>query len=162
MSAIENVKKGVVVGIEYVLKVDGEVVDQTEGKALEYLQGYDNIISGLEKELEGLKKGDNKKVKVAPIDAYGEFDETQIVQIPRSEFPEDVPFVPGLDVEMTSVDGDTLIGTIEEIHKDTVQINFNHPLAGQTLIFDVTIASLRKATEEELAHGHVHQSHDHH
>lgn len=162
MATIDRVKKGVVVGIDYVLTIDGEIIDETKGESLEYLQGYANIISGLEKEIEGLSVGDNKKVSIPPAEAYGEYDETQLVEIPRSEFPEEIPFVPGLDIEMTSVDGEILIGTIEEVLKETVLVNFNHPLAGETLDFDVTVATLREATEEELAHGHVHQGHDHH
>ena len=160
MSAIEKVKKGIIVGIEYVLMVDGEKVDETEGEALEYVHGFNNIISGLEKELEDLKIGDSKKVTILPANAYGEFDPTQIAEIPRTEFPEEIPFVPGLEIEMTSVDGEILIGTIEEVLKETVQVNFNHPLAGQTLVFDVKVSTLREASAEELEHGHVH--HDHH
>jgi FKBP-type peptidyl-prolyl cis-trans isomerase SlyD len=162
MNTNKKATKGVVVGIEYILTIDGEIIDETQGESLEYLHGYANIISGLEKEIEELNIGDNKKVSIPPEDAYGEYDETQLVEIPRSEFPEDIPFVPGLDIEMTSVEGEVLIGTIEEVLKDNVLVNFNHPLAGETLDFDVTVVTIRDATQEELEHGHVHQGHDHH
>ena len=162
MSTINKITKGVVVGIEYSLTIDGEVIDETQGEILEYLHGYANIISGLEKELQDLKVGDSKKVSIPPAEAYGEYDEEQLVEIPRSEFPEEVPFVPGLDIEMTSVEGEILIGTIQEVLKNTVLVNFNHPLAGETLNFDVTVATIREATQEELKHGHVHQGQDHH
>lgn len=156
MSKKELVSKGIIVGIEYLLTVEGEVIDKTEEIPLEYLHGHGNLISGLEKELNGLKIGESKKVTVAPAEGYGEFEEAQIIEVPRSEFPEEVPFVPGLEIEMTSVDEEILIGKIEDILKETILINFNHPLAGKTLVFDAKVVSLRQPTEEELEHGHVH------
>lgn len=147
----------VVVSIDYTLTVDGEVVDSTEGdEPLNFLQGHQNIIPGLERELTGMKIGDNKKVVVTPAEAYGEIDPDNIIDVPREEFPEEIPLEPGTELEVKNADGEVLSATINEVNGDTVKLDFNHPLAGKELTFEVTIVDLREATEEELAHGHAH------
>ncbi len=147
----------VVVSIDYTLTVDGEVVDSTEGDApLNFLQGHQNIIPGLERELAGMKVGDSKKVTVTPAEAYGEVDPENIIDVPRDEFPSEIPLEPGTELEVKNADGEVLSATINEVNGDTVKLDFNHPLAGKSLSFDVTIVDLRTATEEELAHGHAH------
>ncbi len=147
----------VVVSIDYTLTVDGEVVDSTEGdEPLNFLQGHQNIIPGLERELTGMKIGDSKKVVVTPAEAYGEVDPDNIIDVPRDEFPEEIPLEPGTELEVKNADGEVLSATINEVNGDTVKLDFNHPLAGKELTFDVTIVDLREATEEELAHGHAH------
>lgn len=147
----------VVVSIDYTLTVDGEVVDSTEGDTpLNFLQGHQNIIPGLERELAGMKIGDSKKVTVLPTEAYGEVDPDNIIDVPRSEFPADIPLEPGTELEVKNADGEVLSATINAINADTIKLDFNHPLAGKELSFDVTIVDLRTATEEELSHGHAH------
>ncbi len=147
----------VVVSIDYTLTVDGEVVDSTEGDTpLNFLQGHQNIIPGLERELAGMKIGDSKKVTVLPTEAYGEVDPDNIIDVPRSEFPADIPLEPGTELEVKNADGEVLSATINAINADTIKLDFNHPLAGKELSFDVTIVDLRIATEEELSHGHAH------
>ncbi len=148
----------VVVSIDYTLTVDGEVVDSTEGdEPLHFLQGHQNIIPGLERELNGMKIGDNKRVTVTPAEAYGEIDPDNIIDVPRSEFPTEIPLEPGTELEVKNADGEILSATINDVSTDTVKLDFNHPLAGKELSFDVTIIDLRAATEEELAHGHAHE-----
>jgi FKBP-type peptidyl-prolyl cis-trans isomerase SlyD len=152
-----SVTDDVVVSINYSLTVDGEVVDSTEGdEPLQFLQGHQNIIPGLERELSGMRVGDSKQVVVTPAEAYGEVDPENIVDVPRSEFPSEIPLEPGTELEVKNADNEVLSATIAEINSDTVKLDFNHPLAGKQLTFDVTIVDLRQATEEELAHGHVH------
>jgi FKBP-type peptidyl-prolyl cis-trans isomerase SlyD len=152
-----QVADDVVVSIDYTLTVDGEVIDSTEGEEpLQFLQGHQNIIPGLEKELTGMKIGDNKKVVVSPDEAYGEIDPENIIEVPREEFPTEIPLEPGTELEVKNADGEVLSATIAEINSQTVKLDFNHPLAGKQLTFDVTIVELREATEEELTHGHVH------
>ncbi len=147
----------VVVSIDYTLTVDGQVVDTTEGdEPLSFLQGHQNIIPGLERELVGMKIGDSKQVIVSPSEAYGEVDPDNIIDVPRSEFPEDIPLERGTELEVKNSDGEVLSATINEVNTDTVKLDFNHPLAGKELTFDVTIVDLREATEEEIAHGHAH------
>jgi FKBP-type peptidyl-prolyl cis-trans isomerase SlyD len=152
-----QVADDVVVSIDYTLTVEGQVVDSTEGEEpLQFLQGHQNIIPGLEKELSGMKIGDNKKVVVSPEEAYGEVDPENIIEVPRDEFPTEIPLEPGTELEVKNADGEVLSATIAEISSQTVKLDFNHPLAGKQLTFDVTIVELREATEEELTHGHVH------
>ena len=152
-----EVANDVVVSIDYTLTVDGEVVDSTEGdEPLQFLQGHQNIIPGLERELVGMKVGDSKKVHVNPTEAYGEVDPENIIEVPRTEFPAEIPLEAGTELEVKNADGEVLSATIAEVGTDTIKLDFNHPLAGKALTFDVTIVELRSATEEELAHGHVH------
>lgn len=153
----KEVADDVVVSIEYTLTVDNEIVDSTEGdEPLHFLQGHQNIIPGLEHELSGMKIGDNKKVLVPPAEAYGDIDPENVVDVPRAEFPQEIPLETGTELEVKNADGEVLSATIAEVNSDTVKLDFNHPLAGKELSFDVTIVDLRQATEEELAHGHVH------
>ena len=153
----QEVTDDVVVSIDYTLTVDGEVVDSTEGdEPLQFLQGHQNIIPGLEHDLAGMKIGDTKQVIVPAAQAYGEIDPDNIVDIPRGEFPAEIPLDPGTELEVKNADGEVLSATIAEINEDSVKLDFNHPLAGKELTFDVTITDLRAATEEELSHGHVH------
>lgn len=152
-----DVADDVVVSIDYTLTVDGEVVDSTEGdEPLAFLQGHQNIIPGLEHELSGMKIGDSKTVVVPPSQAYGEVDPDNIIDVPRGEFPAEIPLEPGTELEVKNADGEVLSATIASINSDTVKLDFNHPLAGKELTFNVTVVDLRSPTEEELAHGHIH------
>lgn len=164
MSNSENpasVSPDVVVRLDYTLTVAGEIVDSTQGESpLEYLHGHDNIISGLESELDGLKVGDRKEVVVSPTEGYGAFDPRLIVNVPREEIPDQVPVEVGTELQVKDQDGNISFATITKIEGDDVQMDLNHPLAGKELHFAIQIAGLRKPTAEELAHGHVH-SHDH-
>lgn len=159
---ITTVADDLVVAIEYTLTVDGEMIDTSEGEGpLEYLHGHANIIPGLEKELDGMSVGESKKVEVSPEEGYGELDDEAILEIPREEFPENVPLQPGIELEITDDEGDTMFATIVEIGDENILLDTNHPLAGKTLHFDVTVTGLRAATDSELEHGHVHFGHDH-
>ncbi len=152
-----EVADDVVVSIDYTLTVDGEVVDSTEGdEPLQFLQGHQNIIPGLERELAGMKVGESKQVIVSAGEAYGEVDPENVVDVPRTEFPAEIPMEPGTELEVKNADGEVLSATIAEVNDDSVKLDFNHPLAGKQLTFDVSVVELRQATEEELAHGHVH------
>lgn len=152
-----QVTDDIVVSIDYTLTVDGEVVDSTEGdEPLQFIQGHQNIIPGLEKELSGMKVGDNKKVVVPPEEAYGEIDPENVIEVPRDEFPSEIPLETGTELEVKNSDGEVLTATIAGVTDNTVKLDFNHPLAGKQLTFDVTVVDLREATEEEINHGHVH------
>jgi len=152
-----QVADDLVVTIDYTLTVEGEVLDSSEEEGpLEYLHGYQNIIPGLEREMAGMKVGEKKKVTVAPVDAYGEIEDDAIVDVPRNEFPKDLPLEAGLELEVTDKDKNIMLATILEVSEDTVTLDTNHPLAGKTLHFEISVLDLRSPTEEELAHGHVH------
>jgi FKBP-type peptidyl-prolyl cis-trans isomerase SlyD len=143
--------------MEYTLTVDGEVVDASdENEPLEFLQGYQNVIPGLERALYGMKIGESKEITVAPKDGYGEVDPDALIDVPRSEFPKDFEVKPGVDLQLQNQDGELLNAVIVSVSPTTVKLDLNHPLAGKELFFRVSITDLRVATEEELSHGHVH------
>ena len=151
-----------VVSMDYTLTVDGKIVDSSEEDGpIQFLQGYGNIIPGLEAHLGGLAIGESLQVSVAAKDAYGEFDPEQIVDIPLDEFPEEICIEKGVELEMKDQDGDLLFAKVVSVGKSRVKLDFNHPLAGKPLTFDVTIVALRPATPEEMEHGHVHGSEGH-
>lgn len=146
-----------VVSMEYTLHVDGKKLDSSEGQEpLEFLAGAQNIISGLEREMMGMKIGESKDVVVAPAEGYGEFDEKAFAEVPKSEFPADMPIRPGLELQVTDQNGLPMYARIESVRDETVRLNFNHPLAGKELHFSVKVVGLRDATAEELEHGHAH------
>ena len=165
MSETLKVKDGVVVSLDYTLRLDdGEIVDSSEGEApLEYLHGHGQIIPGLEKALVGLTVGDSKKVAVPAAEAYGEVDMDAFEIVPRSMFPDDLELEEGLELSLRDVETDEPFdATIAEVRENDVMLDFNHPLAGETLHFEVHISAVRAATEEELAHGHAHGPDGHH
>jgi FKBP-type peptidyl-prolyl cis-trans isomerase SlyD len=146
----------VVVTMAYNLTVDGDHIDSTEeGEALVFIQGYGSIIPGLENSLYGMMVGSNRPVRVPAEDAYGEYDLKNITSIPISEFPEELDLTPGLELEMEDKDGDTVFAKIVSIGRSRVKMDFNHPLAGKDLDFDVTILDLRQPTPQELDQGFV-------
>lgn len=147
----------VVVTLDYTLTVNGEVLDTTEGsEPIQFLQGHQNIIPGLERELYGMKIGDTRNVLVKAAEGYGEYDPEAVIDVPRSEFPPDIPLRVGVDLTVRNESGELLDARIASVGKDMVQLDFNHPLAGKDLNFEVTVVDLRNAEPEELAHGHVH------
>ncbi|WP_416140103.1 FKBP-type peptidyl-prolyl cis-trans isomerase [Halomonas sp. HK25] len=146
-----------VVAFHYTLTNDaGEVLDSSEGREpLTYLHGAGNIIPGLEKELEGRQAGDALNAVVAPGEGYGEKQEQLVQEVPRDAFQGVEGIEPGMQFQ-AQTQGGPLMVTVTKIEGDTVTVDGNHPLAGQTLNFAVEIASVREASEEELEHGHVH------
>lgn len=153
-----TVKNGVVVSIEYAVRLaDGTMVDEAgAGDPLEYLHGADNLIPGLEKALTGMAVGQQKQVVVQPGEAYGEYDEDDVEEVERSLFPPDLDLTIGAVLSLRDGAGNVFEAQVIELHDDSVTLDFNHPLAGEVLHFDVKVVGLRDATPEELAHGHVH------
>jgi FKBP-type peptidyl-prolyl cis-trans isomerase SlyD len=159
----DSVQKDVVVSMEYTLQVDNEEIDSSKGQdPLQFLAGYGNIISGLEREMMGMKVGDSKEVIIAPADGYGEFDDKAYMNVPRSEFPKDMDVEEGLELTVRDDQGRARYARVDTIDGETVTLNFNHPLAGDELHFNVKVVNLREPTAEELEHGHVHQGEGHH
>jgi FKBP-type peptidyl-prolyl cis-trans isomerase SlyD len=159
-----TVADDVVVTMEYLLKLeDGAEVDRSdEQDPLQFLQGRGQIIPGLEKELYGMQIGDEKKVTVAPADAYGELDPQHFETVSRDIFPSDLDLSIGKSLQLRDADSDRIFqATVSKLKDDNVVLDFNHPLAGETLFFEIRIADLRTATSEELAHGHVHGAEGH-
>ena len=153
------VSDGLVVSLDYVLKVDEEVVDSTreEGDApIQFIQGAAQIIPGLERAIEGMMIGESKKVLIPPADAYGEFDPEAFEIVASRDFPSSIPIKVGTQIEIRDESGETLVAYIAEVAGDQVRLDFNHPLAGKELDFVVEVVDLRDATDEEKLHGHVH------
>ncbi|RME72365.1 MAG: peptidylprolyl isomerase [Planctomycetota bacterium] len=154
----ETIGKDSVVHIDYTLRNDaGEVIDKSaEGKPLPYLHGHGQIVPGLEKALEGKAVGESFSVTIPAAEGYGERSEEAIFEIPRDRLPEGLEPQVGMELAAQSPDGQVLRFRLIEIGEDTVKADANHPLAGQDLHFDITVAKIRPATSEEIAHGHAH------
>lgn len=158
-----DIAKDTVVTIDYRLHLgDGKYIEESEREdPLVYLHGYEEIVPGLEKALEGKKAGDQVKATVSPEDGYGEYDPDAVEEVPREEFPADLELEAGGIVTATDDEGDEVEFTVKELKEKTVVVDFNHSLAGKTLHFEVTVREVRKATAEELEHGHAHGEHGH-
>ncbi|MCX7028096.1 MAG: peptidylprolyl isomerase [Spirochaetes bacterium] len=152
-----DIQKGKVVSIDYILRdTGGKLLDSSdEGDPLVYLHGNDNIIPGLEKQLEGKKSGDKLSCVVPAVEAYGERNEELVLKVSKKEFSPDAEVTPGMQFEAQSEEGSQIV-TVMKIAGDEVTIDANHPLAGETLHFQVSVVDVREATAEELEHGHVH------
>lgn len=153
-----------VVSIDYVLKNDaGEVLDRSEAnEPLTYLHGHGQIVPGLETALEGKGDGDRVETVVKPKDAYGERTTDKMIQVDRKQFPADADLEVGEAVLASGPDGDEVTLWIVDVVDESVSLSVDHPLAGETLHFDVTVREVREATKDELEHGHVHDPDDHH
>lgn len=153
-----KVGKGSVVALEYKLHLaDGKLVDQSEpGEPLKYLHGEGQIVPGLEQELEGLSVGDNKKVTVEPKEGYGEHDARGLQEVPKTAFPDGAKIEVGMEFAAQGPGGEMIPVSVREVKGDSIVIDLNHPLAGKTLHFEVTVREVRQATDEELEHGHAH------
>jgi FKBP-type peptidyl-prolyl cis-trans isomerase SlyD len=149
--ATDRIEKDVVVGIDYRLTLDdGTLVDSTDERGpLEYLHGHGNLIPGLEKALEGLEVGADLSMTFPPDEGYGSRDSDKIVEVTKAQ----LGFEPevGTVVAARLPDGREQHLLIAEVEGDTVTLDGNHPLAGQNLHFEVSVASMREATSKELA-----------
>lgn len=147
-----------VVSIHYTLTDDdGATLDSSSGRApLMYLHGASNIIPGLESALAGKSAGDQVQVTVQPGDAYGEFDAELVQTVPHEAFEGIEEVEPGMQFEARGPEGGSQVVVVREVADEGVVVDGNHPLAGQVLHFDVEVQEVRSATDEELAHGHVH------
>ncbi len=152
-----TVKDNIVVTLDYKLIVEDEMMESTEdGEPIKFIQGLGQIISGLENALYGLKIGDQKTVVIQPGDGYGEYDPESLQEAKKEEFSEEIPLDMGTFLDLEDDEGDILSAQIVAAEEDTVTLDFNHPLAGKTLTFEITLTDLRPATKEELDHEHVH------
>ena len=149
-----------VVSIHYTLRDEtGEVLDASEGREpLDYIHGSGQIIPGLENALEGKSKGEELAVVIEPENGYGTRDESLVHEVPKSEFETPDEIEVGMQFRVGD-EGGTLVMVVAGVGDDVVTLDGNHPLAGVTLSFDISIADVREATEEEIkASQHVHGS----
>jgi FKBP-type peptidyl-prolyl cis-trans isomerase SlyD len=152
-----------VVTLKYTVHDDqGKLVDQGE-EPLTYLHGgHDGIFPAVENALAGKQEGDSVKLKLQPVDAFGEYDAELVRVEPRDRFPSEIKI--GMQFEGTANDDDDdlMIFTVTDVADDKVVVDGNHPLAGVALTFDATVVSVRAATKEEISHGHIHGPGGHH
>jgi FKBP-type peptidyl-prolyl cis-trans isomerase SlyD len=157
------------VTLDYELRdEEGELIDASEaadGEPIEYVHGYGMLVPGLEAALVGLKVGDERDVVVPAEAGYGERDESLVLEVERSEFPDPKAVEAGDEFTAESPDGDEIAMSVVEVKGDTVVVDANHPLAGMTLRYSVKVRTVRQATEEEIegaasdldeAHEHIH------
>lgn len=152
-----QVAKHKVVTIDYTLTDDqGAVIDSSQGgEPLAYIHGMNNIIPGLENALTGKQAGDSLKVSVPPGEGYGERNDAMTQEVPREMFDGAEEIQVGMQFHAS--DGERVhVVTVVGVSDTHITVDGNHPLAGQTLNFDVTIVDVRDATQEEMEHGHVH------
>lgn len=157
--APDKIKDGVVVSIAYRLTADGEEVEIVPKEdPIEYLHGAENIVPGLEKALAGKAAGEKVSITLKPEDAYGEYDAEDVETVDREDLPDELEA--GMEVLLEDNAGNFFEATIKEVSDESVTLDFNMPLAGKTITYDVEILELRDADEEELAHGHPHSYED--
>ena len=153
------VEKDAVASVHYTgtLPESGEVFDTSEGRdPLSFLVGHQQMIPGFEEELMGAEKGERRTFTLEPERAYGEKIAEAVQQIPAEMFGDITP-EPGMTL-MSDVGPFNVVS----VEGDTVTVDFNHKLAGETLQFSVEVVDVRAATEEEIAHGHAHGPGGHH
>jgi FKBP-type peptidyl-prolyl cis-trans isomerase SlyD len=152
-----HIEKNRVVTLNYTLRDEqGAIIDASSGRGpLNYLHGKGNIIPGLEQALAGKSAGDKLDVAVPPEKGYGQRDDRLVQIVPRNKFKEVSELTPGMQVRASGSQGARLV-TVVRVERDFVTLDGNHPLAGRTLYFSVEVAEVRKATHEEVSHGHVH------
>lgn len=158
-----KVAKNTVVSIDYELRdSEGRVLEKSEEPVTYLHGGYDGIFPTVEEVLQGKSVGDTCTVRLEPDDAFGEYDEDLVRVEQRSLFPvEDIQA--GMQFEGAAEGTDEfLIYTVTEVTEETVVVDANHPLSGQTLNFECIVKDVRPATDEEIEHGHVHGEHGHH
>jgi len=158
-----KIEKNKVVSMHYTLRdQQGTVVDQSQDDGpLSFIQGIGNIIPGLERQMEGKTTGDKFKATITPDDGYGEVRKELIGMVPRNQFENANELEVGMVFEVSNEQGHQLARIIE-LTADSVKLDANHPMAGQTLFFEIEIINVREAHPTELAHGHVHQGGGHH
>lgn len=158
-----NISEHSVVSFHYTLKnAEGEQLESSrEGDAMTYLHGAGNIIKGLEKAMQGKVVGDSFEVTVEPAEAYGERKSANIQRVAAKHFRNPKALKPGQVIGLQTQQGPVQV-TVVKVGRFNVDVDANHPLAGQSLTFAVEITEVRAATDEEKAHGHVHGPGGHH
>ena len=156
------ITKNSVVSFSYLLKnSEGQKLDSTTADAPHsYLHGHKQIVPGLEIAMEGLKVGDKKEVQLTVEESYGKVNPDLRLKMPREKFPPEMKIAPGLKFE-ANVGNNNHIFTVVSEEDNAVNIDGNHPLAGQALHFAVEVLEIRDATAEEITHGHAHGEHGH-
>ncbi len=153
----DTIIDNMVVTLDYTMLVDEEILESTDdGEPIEFIQGIGQVIPGLETALYGMKVSEKKTVVIEPEDAYGDYDPESLEIAEKEEFSEEIPLDVGTFLDLRDDEENVLSAQIIEEDEDTVTLDFNHPLAGKTLTFEITVSALRPGSDEELEHGHAH------
>ena len=148
-----EIKKDCFVAMDFTMALaSGDVLEQSEkGHPYSFIFGARQVPRGLEEGLQGMKEGQSLSVVVEPNDGFGPYDKRLVREIPRSTFPEEAEITPGMAFQADGPRGQAVPFRVMAVEGDVVEVDFNHPLAGQTLHFEVTIVEVRQATEKEIA-----------
>ena len=154
----KTLTKGKVGIFTYTLRnSDQEEIDSSgEEGPVAYLHGADNLVSGLEKEMDGKGPGDKLNVVVSPEEGYGLATNSEPVMVKRDVFPEDAELFPGLMLGAEDENGEPMAVWVTHVEPDLIYVSTDHPLAGMELHYEVEIVDVRDATDEEIAQGHPH------
>jgi FKBP-type peptidyl-prolyl cis-trans isomerase SlyD len=166
---MQTIQPNAHVTLDYELRdEDGDMLEASEGEGgepIRYVHGYGMLVPGLEAALVGLKTGDERDVVVSAEEGYGEYDDDLLLELDRSELPDPKGVAVGDEFVAESPDGEEMAMSVIEVQDDHVVVDANHPLAGMTLRYHVTVRDIRAATEDEIqeaasqldeAHEHVH------
>jgi FKBP-type peptidyl-prolyl cis-trans isomerase SlyD len=157
------------VTLSYVLFDEhGEAVDQaTDADPLTYVHGYAQIVPGLERGLTGLHAGDRREIVIEPEEAFGEHEDSGVLEVDKADFPDASGIEVGDEFVAHGPDGEPLAMRVVEILPDAFRVDTNHPLAGQTVRFEVHVSDVRAASEDEISdaqadlEGRVEHEHEH-
>ena len=131
---------------------DGSQFDTSEGgDPLEFMIGSGQMIPKFEENLLGLRKGEKKTFTIAAADAYGVHDDTLMMEVPLTAFPEDLKLEKGMQLGTTGSTGEQMIVTVADLKEASAVIDYNHPLAGKDLTFAIVVEDVRKPTKDELS-----------
>ena len=141
---MSQAKQGDSVKVHYTGKLEnGEIFDSSkERDPLEFEIGGGSVIPGFEKAVLGMEEGASGNITIPPEEAYGERDEQFVIQVNKTEFPEDITPTVGLQLQMTQPNGEPLVVMITDMNDDSVTLDANHPLAGQTLSFEIELVEI--------------------
>ena len=152
-----RVEEGKVVVLHFELKdPDGILIDRSDETPLAYLHGAQNIVAGLERQLDGAAVGDKISAVVPPEEGYGMPQGSGEQAVPKEQFPDGLELVPGMQFFVEVPQGGQMPIWVTRVEEDVAYIDMNHPLAGVTLCFECEVIAIRDATAEEKAHGHPH------
>jgi len=152
-----NIAKNCVVTVEFELfDREGRLIDSSKTNGpLVYLHGAEQLLQGLEDALENRGIGDELSVELTPEQAFGQREENLVDRAPRANFPGVDDIEPGMRFQTAMEDGSAMLVTVTELDDEWVTVDGNHELAGMDLRFELSVAAVRAASEEEIAHGHV-------
>ncbi|UUO05524.1 peptidylprolyl isomerase [Blastopirellula sp. J2-11] len=153
-----KIGKNTVVTIDYTLKdAEGEIIDTSSGaEPLVYLHGIGALIAGMESALDGKSPGDEFQIVITPEQGYGEYDEEDVMEIDLAAFEDPSQVQVGMELVLETEDEGEFAAVVTEVGEEAAIVDRNHPLAGMTLHFEVAVRAVRKATPEEIDHGHAH------